>query len=66
MVLKVVMIMRQLKGFYVCEWCGGVVDYNTAKESQVHTTYGCFIICESCGDKFIKMYNELRGDDDDT
>ncbi len=57
--------MVTLDGFYVCEFCGAVVDRQTVEESQAHKTYGHFIMCESCGNKFIELYNEVRGDDHD-
>ena len=57
--------MTKLDGFYVCEFCGRVVDRKTVQETRAHNTYNHFIMCESCGDKFIQMYNELRGDNND-
>ena len=56
---------RPVDGFYICEFCGAVVDRQTVKESRAHYTYRRFIMCESCGDKFIELYNDLRGEEDD-
>ena len=56
---------QPVDGFYVCEFCGDVVDRKTVENSRSHKTYGRFIMCESCGNKFIELYNELRGDDNE-
>lgn len=57
--------MVTLDNFFVCEFCGAVVDRKTVEETRAHNTYNHFIICESCGDKFIELYNDLRSEEDD-
>lgn len=50
----------KLEGFYICEFCGCVVDRKTVEESHAHKTCGNFIMCESCTNKFIEIYNDLN------